>query len=96
MGTDFNAYELESHIMYFDINNQYGAAMSEYLTYKYSEWYTKSENESNLFNIPHDSLEGYILEVHLEHPKEVHDLHEDLTVWTEHLTPPIPKCTIPK
>ena len=33
--------------------------------------------------IQKDNLEGYILEVHLEYPKELHDLHNDYRLAPE-------------
>ena len=38
MDSNFNAYEQESYIFYFDVNNQYGAAMSQSLPYSSFEW----------------------------------------------------------
>ena len=47
MESNFNAYEQESYIFYFDINNQYGAAISQSLPYSNFEW-IYNHTESNL------------------------------------------------
>ena len=38
MESNFNPYEQESYIFYFDIINQYGAAMRQSLPYSNFEW----------------------------------------------------------
>ena len=95
MGSDFNPFDSESYILYFDINNQYGTSMCEYLPYKDFEW-IEDYSMIDFFNIPDDTEEGYILEVDLEYPEELHDLHKDLPLCPEHFVPPVAKCTIPK
>ena len=92
-GTDFNPSDPESYILYFDINNQYGTSMCEYLPYKDFEW-IEDYSMIDFLNIPDDAEEGYILEIDLEYPEELHDLHKSLC--PQHIVPPVAKCTIPK
>ena len=42
-----------------------------------------SNTDFNVLNIPDDSPKGYILEVDLEYPKELHDLHSDFPLAPE-------------
>ena len=42
-------------------------------------------NEDFLKNYDEDSDKGYILEVDVEYPKNVHDLHSDLTFLPERM-----------
>ena len=56
------------YISYFDVNNQYGAAMSQSSPYSNFE---RIHNYTTItfWNIPDDSSEGFILEVDLEYPE---------------------------
>ncbi|CAD6224471.1 GSCOCG00011777001-RA-CDS, partial [Cotesia congregata] len=88
MGEDFNPEEDESYIMYLDVNNLYGAAMSMSLPQGSFEWEEKitEENISSIFNS--DESIGYVLEVDLEYPEDLHELHKDMPLCPEHFTPP--------
>ncbi|XP_033228826.1 uncharacterized protein LOC117180437 [Belonocnema kinseyi] len=96
MEEDCNPYDPESYIFYLDIKNQYGKAISEFLPYQDFEWFENFENVPSFFNAPDDSPEGYILEVDLEYPEELHDLYKDLPLCTEHFVPPGSKYQILK
>ena len=61
-------------IMYFDVNNLYGWEMTQYLPYGNFKWMAKKEiNDFDLGLIKESSLNGYILEVDLKYPSELHD-----------------------
>ena len=67
-----------SHLMYWDINNLYGYAMSQPLPYAGLRWLSDDEIvQLNIINVAVDALEGYILEVDLEYPAKLHDFHSD-------------------
>lgn len=95
MGTTFDPQQEESYLMYFDVNNLYGAAMSLFLPYGSFEW-VSNFNQIDVRNVPDDSSVGYILEVDLEYPQELHELHKDLPLCPVHYTPPISGWGIPK
>ena len=64
------------YIMYLDANNLYGWAMSQYLPTGGFKWLTEKQiNNLNLAKYQEDSKKGLILEVNLEYPRELHDLH---------------------
>jgi len=86
MGQKYDPNKLESYIMYFDVNNLYGAAMCHYLPYDGFEW-TSDFPEISL--IENDSETGYIFEVDLDYPLELDDLHKDLPLCPQHMIPPI-------
>ena len=72
------------YIMYLDANNLYGWAMSQYLPTGNFKWMTDKEiSITNLGKYKADSKEGLILEVDLEYPKELHDLHNDYPIAPE-------------
>ena len=72
-----NDYELEklsTFITYLDKNNLYGWSMSEYLPYEKFEWLENIDG-FNVMTVNEKSDIGYILEVDLEYPKELHVVH---------------------
>ena len=72
------------YIMYLDANNLYGWAMSQYLPTGGFKWLTEKQiNKINLAKYNEDSNKGLILEVDLEYPKELHDLHNDYPLGPE-------------
>ncbi|XP_036144958.1 uncharacterized protein LOC118646366 [Monomorium pharaonis] len=66
-----------SYLMYFDINNLYGWAMCQPLPYTEFQWVEDVSN-FDVNAIAPDSPTGYILEVDLEYPRDLHDRHTDL------------------
>ena len=71
-------------ITYFDMNNLYGWAMSSCLPYGGFKW-LKNVDGFDVNSISEKSLIGYILEVDLEYPDELHALHNDYPLATEKL-----------
>ena len=77
------------HILYFDMNNLYGHAMSQYLPYANFKWVKNIDKiEQKLMNIKSNSSTGYILEVDLEYPQELHDIHNDYPLAPEKINIP--------
>ena len=76
------------YIMYLDANNLYGYTMSQYLPY--SEFKRLNKKEVNRFDVDsigENSSIGYILEVDLEYPSELHELHNDYPLAPEKVEP---------
>ena len=72
------------YITYLDANNLYGWAMSQYLPTGGFRWMTeKQTNNIDLAKYNDNSKKGLILEVDLEYPKELHDLHNDYPLAAE-------------
>ena len=72
------------YIMYLDANNLYGWAMSQYLPTGSFKWLTENQiNKINLAQYNENSNKGLILEVDLEYPKELHNLHNDYPLGSE-------------
>ena len=81
---DYDESKEKVYIKYLDMNNLYGKAMSEYLPYGGFKWLeVNNETTKKVLNARDDSLHGYLLEVDLEMPKELHDEHNDLPMAPE-------------
>ena len=78
MGDKFVASEISKYIMYLDANNLYGWAVSKPLLTHGFKWMKDSELEKR---------EKYscILEVDLEYPESLHDLHNDYPLAPEQI-----------
>ena len=78
--------EESKYIIYLDANNLYGWAMSQPLPKDSFAWLTEDEFDGlDISNVSDDSDIGYILEVDLEYPSELHDLHSDFPLCPEKL-----------
>ncbi|XP_053201453.1 uncharacterized protein LOC128386445 [Panonychus citri] len=72
---DYNQTESKSKMLYLDVNNLYGYAMSQYLPVDGFEWCDVPLEI--VLNTAGSGSVGYILEVDLEYPSELHDSHSD-------------------
>ena len=79
--THHNPKDATKYIVYLDANNLYGWAMSQYLPTGGFEWLTEKEVDLSKYN--DESEKGLILEVDLEYPGELHDLHNDYPLAAE-------------
>lgn len=67
-----------SKIVYYDAVNLYGHSQTGLLPYNNYEWVSEKDVKSfDLTSIDTDGEEGYILEVDLLYPKDLHHLHND-------------------
>ena len=72
------------YIMYLDENNLYGWEMSQYLSTGNFRWMTDKEiSKIDLGKYKANGKKGLILEVDLEYPQELHDIHNDYPVAPE-------------
>ena len=78
MGEQYDENKEISYINYIDANNLYGLAMCQKLPYKGIKFINDVSNftEEEILNYD-DGDEGYILDVDLEYPKELHDKRID-------------------
>ena len=73
---DYDPKKQSTFITYLDMNNLYGWAMNEYFPYKEFNW-LKNVDELDVMSINEKSPIGYLLEVDLEYPNKLHELHND-------------------
>ena len=72
------------YIMYLDAKNLYGWTMSHYLPTGNFKWMSDKEiSKIDLGKYKADNKNGLILEVDLEYPQELHDMHNDDPVCPE-------------
>ena len=76
-----------SYLAYLDANNLYGWAMSQKLPVNGFKWVEKSRlsrfNQRFIKNYNKNSDIGYFLEVDIDYPKELFNLHKDLPFLPE-------------
>ena len=75
-----------SYIQYLDANNLYGAAMSEKFPINGFKWVNYISGINKKFVKSYDkksSDKGYILEVDVDYPSELHKLHSDMPFLPE-------------
>ena len=81
---DYDSNKLSTFITYLDKNNLYGWSMSEYFPYGEFKW-LKNVDELDIMSVNERSDVGYILEVDLKYPNELHDLHNHYPLAAEKL-----------
>ena len=79
---NFDKSKPSSYIAYLDANNLYGWAMSEKMPYKDFKW-VENVQAVPLEKMLSDGDLGYVLEVDLEYPSELHDLRNDYPLARE-------------
>ena len=83
MGDKFNPKEDTTYLQYLDANNLYGWAMSQPLPTVGFRWADTEPNEISELSALTDK--GYILEVDVSYPQELHDEHNDLPFMCERI-----------
>ena len=82
--SDYDSNKPSTFITYLDKNNLYSWAMSEYIPYSEFER-LKNVDKLDVMSINKKSDVRYILEVDLEYPDELHELHNDYPLTPEKL-----------
>ena len=83
MGDKFNPNEDTTYLQYLDTNNLYVWAMSQLLLTGGFKWTDVNPNEISELATRTDK--GYILEVDVSYPKELHNPHNDLPFMHERM-----------
>ena len=81
---DYDPKKPSKFVTYRDMNNLYGWAMSEYLPNGEFKW-LKNVDGFDVMSISGKRSTGYFLEVDLEYPNELHELHSDYPLAPENL-----------
>ena len=83
MGDRFDPKSESSYLQYLDANNLYGWAMSQPLPTGGFQWVDVNPNEISELATRTDK--GYLLEVDVSYPKELHNQHNDLPFMCERM-----------
>ena len=83
MGDRFDPKSESSYLQYLDANNSYGWAMSQPLPTGGFNWVDVNHNEISELATRTDK--GYVLEVDVSYPKELHNSHNDLPFMCERM-----------
>lgn len=84
---EYDSNKPSTYLMYLDVNNLYGWAMSQPLPYGGFKWVENIEC-IDVINLKDDSPIGYVFEVDLEIPLSLHSAHSDLPFCAESKCPP--------
>ena len=81
--SDYDASVENSYITYLDANNLYGWAMSQYLPVGDYRWENRQFDDETIISLPDEGVRGYVFEVDLEYPSDLHDKHSDYPLAPE-------------
>ena len=82
---DYDKNKESSYLQYWDVNNLYGWAMSQKFPQNNFERIKDNSqfNKDYIKNYNEESDEGFFLEVDVQYPEKLHDLHNDLPFLPE-------------
>ena len=83
MGDQYNSSQESSYLEYLDTNNLYGCVMSQPLPTRRFKWADVKPDE--ICKLAKHKHKGYLLEVDVSNPKELHDSHNDLPFMCEQM-----------
>ena len=83
MGNLYDPNKESKYLQYLDTNNLYGWAMSQPLPTSKFEWVDIEPNE--IHKLAASKVKGYLLEVNVKYPTDLHDSHNDLPFMCERI-----------
>lgn len=87
--TDYDPSKEDSYIVYLDCNNLYGYSMCQHLPESNFRFLKQYEiDQLDILSVEDEADHGYILEVDLVYPRNLHSEHDDLPFCPEKCTPP--------
>ena len=84
---DYDKNKESSYLKYWDVNNLYGWEMSRKLPVNEFDWIEDTSKfiEDFIKRYIEESDEGYFLQVHVQNPEKLHELHNDLSFLPERI-----------
>ena len=83
MGSEYKPRKPTRYLQYLDANNVHGWAMFQPLPTGGFKWVDVKPDDVGV--LANSSEKGYILEVDIFYPRELHDCHNDLLFMCEHM-----------
>ena len=83
---EFDPQKPISYMIYLDANNLYGWALSQFMPTGQFRWLSNDEIRNIPAILADDAEDGFIFEVDLEYPHELHKLHNSYPLAPERLT----------
>ena len=82
---DYNKYKKQSNLKHLDVNNLYNWAISQKLSVNDFKWaeYLSESNEDFVKSYSDESDEGYFLEVDVQCPENLRNLHNGLHFFSK-------------
>lgn len=85
---DISLHEPTSFLIYLDMNNLYGTVMVKNLPYGDLQWVSDCNVRALIRDYRDTDSVGYLIEVDLDYPSELHDAHNDLPLAPERMRAP--------
>jgi hypothetical protein len=87
---NYNDQDQQTFIVTLDLNNAYGWAMSQNLPWDNFRWVDEKKfaDHYHIINLNENDETGYIFEVDLDYPEELHEEHSDMPFCCVHSTQP--------
>jgi hypothetical protein len=87
---NYNDQDQQTFIVSLDLNNAYGWAMSQNLPWDNFRWVNEKQfaDHYHIINLNENDKTGYIFEVDLDYPEELHEEHSDMPFCCVHSTQP--------
>ncbi|MES9902420.1 MAG: hypothetical protein ABW168_07025 [Sedimenticola sp.] len=83
---NYDENEADTYCLYTDCTNLYGKSMSMHLPTGEMKWLTDAKIETfDITKVENEAEYGYILEVDLDYPPELHTVHNDYPLCPEHV-----------
>lgn len=83
--SSYDKTKMDEYILYLDANNLYGYAMCEYLPQNNFQWNYNHWTEEEILKLDDKGDVGYMFDVDLHYPKELHDLHNGYALAPENM-----------
>lgn len=88
MGESYDPTKPSSYLIYLDVNNLYGHAMTDYLPLNNFQWHENMDTDAILDMVKKNPTIGCIIEADLKYGQELHDQHSDYPLCGESMRPP--------
>ncbi len=83
---NYNPKQMDEYILYLDANNLYGYAMLKYLPRDNFHWSLEQWTDAKVLAMPDDGENGALIEVDLEYPEHLHNLHNGYALACDNQT----------